>query len=130
VLLTIVLAIVITSIGQDAAVTQAVSLVLIGAALLLALHLADVHPQTERLAAILVVVGLLIGLLSSLPAVTFVPGSLGLVVGAVLIAATSVILAMRLVENPEVTLQTIIGALCTTNARNLRSGAWVRRLPR
>src|SRR6516164_4731916 len=78
VLLTIVLAIVITSIAQDAAVTQAVSLVLIGAALLRALHIADVHPQTERLAAILVVVGLLIGLLSSLPAVTFVPGSLGL----------------------------------------------------
>jgi hypothetical protein len=112
VLLTIVLAIVIGSVGQYAALTQSISLILIGAALLLALRTADVHPRTLRTAAILVVLALLIGLLSSLPAVRFVPASLVLVIGAALIAATSVILAQRLVQNPQVTRQAIIGALC------------------
>jgi hypothetical protein len=112
VLLTIVLAIVIASIGQSGALTQSVSLALISASLLLALRTADVLPRTQRRAAVLVGFALLIGLLSSLPAVTFVPGSLVLVIGAALIAATSVVLAERLIRNPEVTRQTIVGAVC------------------
>jgi hypothetical protein len=112
VLLTIVLAIVIASLGQANALYQWLSLLLIGAALLLALRTAEVHPRTQRLAAILVGVALIVGLLSSLPLITFVSSSLVLVIGATLIAATSIVLAGRLVRNPEVTRQTIVGALC------------------
>jgi hypothetical protein len=111
VLLTIVLAIVIASLGEASPFSQWVSLLLIGAALLLALRTAEVHPRTQRLAAVLVGIALVVGLLSSLPSLTFVPASLVLVIGAVLIAATSIVLAGRLVRNPEVTLQTIVGAL-------------------
>jgi hypothetical protein len=112
VLLTIVLAIVIASLGQLSPVSEWVSLLLIGAALLLALRTAEVHPRTQRLAAALVGIALVVGLLSSLPLMTFVPGSLVLVIGATLIAATSIVLAGRLVQNPEVTRQAIVGALC------------------
>jgi hypothetical protein len=112
VLLAIVLAILIASVGQNGALTQSVSLILIGAALLLALRAADVHPRTQRVAVVLVVAALLVALLSSLPVVTFVPASLVLVIGAALIAATSVVLAQRLLQNPEVTRQAILGALC------------------
>jgi hypothetical protein len=112
VLLTIVLAIIVGSVGQYRPLTQSLSLILIGAALLLALRTAEVHPRIRRRAAVVVVVALLIGLLSSVPAVTFVPASLVLLIGAMLIAATSLVLAERLVQNPEVTRQTIIGALC------------------
>jgi hypothetical protein len=112
VLLTIVFAIVIASLGESSALTQWVSLLLIGAALLLALRTAEVRPRTQRLAAVLVAVALVVGLLSSLPSLTFVPASLVLIIGAILIAATSVVLAGRLVRNPEVTRQTIVGALC------------------
>jgi hypothetical protein len=112
VLLTIVLAIVIASLGEGGALTQWLSLLLIGAALLLALRTAEVHPRTQRLVAVLVGIALVVGLLSSLPSMTFVPASLVLVIGAVLIAATSIVLAGRLVRNPEVTRQTIVGALC------------------
>jgi hypothetical protein len=112
VLLTIVLAIVIASLGQGGPLSQWVSLLLISAALLLALRTAEVHPRTQRLAAVLVGIALVVGLLSSLPALTFVPASLVLVIGAALIAATSIVLAGRLVRNPEVTRQTIVGALC------------------
>ena len=111
-LLAIVLAILIASIGTQSELTQSVSLILIGAALLLALRTAEVRPRTRRWAAVLVVVALVVGLLSGLPAVGFVPAGLFLVIGAVLIAATSIILAERLVQNPEVTRQTIVGALC------------------
>jgi hypothetical protein len=112
VLVTIILAIVMASLGQGGALTQSVSFVLIGAALLLALRTADVDPRTRRWATVLVGIALVIGLLSSLPAVNIVPASLVLLIGAVLIAATSIILAGRLVRNPEVTHQTIIGAVC------------------
>jgi hypothetical protein len=112
VLLTIVLAILVASLGQYRVFTQGLALILIGVALLLALRTADVHPRILRRAAVVVFVALLIGLLSSLPAVSFVPASVFLLIGAMLIAATSVVLAERLVQNPEVTRQTIIGALC------------------
>jgi hypothetical protein len=112
VLLAITLSIVIASLGEGGALTQSVSLILLGAALLLALRTAEVHPVTRRWAAVLVVIALVFGLFSSLPSATFVPASLVLVIGAVLIAATSIVLAERLVRNPEVTLQTIVGALC------------------
>jgi len=112
VLLTIVLAIVIASLGQGGPLSQWVSLLLIGVALLLALRTAEVHPRTQRLAAVLVGIALAFGLLSSLPSISFVPASLVLIIGAVLIAATSVVLAGRLVQNPEVTRQAIVGALC------------------
>jgi hypothetical protein len=112
VLLTIVLAIVIASSGQPTPLTQSMSLILIGAALLLALRTAEVHRRTRRFVAAFVIVALIIGLLSSLPTVSIVPASLVLVIGAVLIGATSFILAERLVYNSEVTRQTIIGALC------------------
>jgi hypothetical protein len=92
--------------------TQSMSLILISAALLLALRTAQVPSWTMRRAATLVLLALLAGLLSSLPAVTFVPAGLIIVIGAVLIAATSIVLSQRLVQNPEVTLQTIVGALC------------------
>ncbi|HEY1297314.1 MAG TPA: potassium channel family protein [Chloroflexota bacterium] len=110
-LLTIALAIIIASVGPSGALIQFVSLALIGAALLLALRTAEVRPRTLRLVAVLVVIALAVGLLSSLQSVHFVPASLVLVIGAVLIAATSIVLAERLVRNPEVTLQTIMGAL-------------------
>jgi hypothetical protein len=112
VLLTIVLSIMVAALGQYRPLTQSVSLILIGIALLLALRTAEVHPRIRRRAAVVVVVALVIGLFSSLPGVGFVPGSLVLVIGALLIAATSIVLAERLIQNPEVTRQTIIGALC------------------
>jgi hypothetical protein len=112
VLLTIVLAILIASVGQSQVLTQTVSLILISAALLLALRTAQVPPQTMRRASALVTSAMFIGLLSSFPAITFVPASLIIVIGALLIAATSIVLSQRLVQNPEVTLQTIVGALC------------------
>jgi hypothetical protein len=112
VLLTIVLAIVIASLGQNGPLAQWVSLLLIGAALLLALRTAEVRPQTRRLATVLVGLALIVGLASGLPSMTFVSASLVLVIGAILIAATSIVLAERLVRNPEVTRQTIVGALC------------------
>jgi hypothetical protein len=112
VLLTIVLAIAVASIGQYVVLTQSVSLILIGASLLLALRTAEVHTRTRRTAAGLVVVALIVGLLSGVESVGFVPTSLVFLIGATLIAATSFILAERLVRNPEVTRQTIIGALC------------------
>jgi hypothetical protein len=112
VLLTITLAIVIASLSQAGPFSQWVSLLLIGVALLLALRTAEVHPRTQRLASVLIAIALVVGLLSSLPLITIVAGSLILVIGAALIAATSIVLAARLVRNPEVTLQTIVGALC------------------
>jgi hypothetical protein len=112
VLLTIVLAIVIASVGENGTLTLTIALILISAALLLGLRIAQVPPRAQRSAALLVALALIVGLLSSLPAVTFVPASLVIVIGAVLIAATSIVLAQRLVHNPEVTRETIVGALC------------------
>ncbi|MBV9323783.1 MAG: hypothetical protein JO352_08365 [Chloroflexi bacterium] len=112
VLLAIVLAILIASVVQGGALAQSVSLILIGAALLLALRTAEVSRRTRRSAAVLVVIALIVGSLSSLPSVRFVPAGVVLVIGAILIAATSIVLAERLVQNPDVTRQTIVGALC------------------
>jgi len=112
VLVTILAAILIASIGQSGPLTQAVSLILISTALVLALRTAEIPRRSLRRSVVLVAVALAIGLLSSIPAVTFVPASLVLVIGAALIAATSYVLAERLVRNPEVTRHTIIGALC------------------
>ena len=112
VLLTIVLAIVIASIGPSSALTQSVSLILISVALLLALRTADIPRRSLRRSVVVIGCALAIGLLASIPSVTFVPASLVLVIGAALIAATSIVLAERLVHDAEVTRQTIIGALC------------------
>jgi hypothetical protein len=112
VLLTIVLAIVIASLGQSRLLTQSVSLILISTSLLLALRTAQVPSWTMRRATVLVAIALAIGLLSGSSVVSSVPESLVLIIGAILIASTSLVLAQRLVRNPEVTLQTIVGALC------------------
>jgi hypothetical protein len=109
VLLAIVLAIVILVAAGDAALGRFLALVVLAAAMLLALRTAQVPDQMQRRAAILVglaVMSALASLLTSRVAI-----GLENMLILVLVGITPIVLARRLVQNPEVTVQTLLGAL-------------------
>jgi hypothetical protein len=110
VLLAIVLAIIILAAAGDAALGRFLVVVVLAAALLLALRTAQVPGRLQRRAAILVglaVVGALAALLTDRVTIG-VENALTLL----LIGVTPIVLARRLVRNPDVTAQSLLGALC------------------
>jgi hypothetical protein len=112
VLLAIVLAILIVSVGKGGALGRLVALLVLASALLLALRTAQVPRRLQRRAAILVGLAVLVGVGSILANRALVPGGLDTLITSLLVAGTAVVLARRLVWNPEVTGQTLLGAVC------------------
>jgi hypothetical protein len=110
VLVTIVLAILIITFAADNTLTRFVAMAVLGAALLLALRSAQAAPRLQRRAVALIGIALLGGLYAVLTgrATYDFSGVLTLV----LVGLTSVVLAARLVRNPEVNVQSLIGAAC------------------
>jgi hypothetical protein len=104
VLLAIVLAIVVLAAAGDTDLGRIVALVVLAAALLLALRIADVPVRTQRRATVLVAVALASALAAPLTgrATTGFENALSLV----FVGLTPVVLANRLVQNPDVTAQT------------------------
>jgi ion channel len=110
ILLAIVALIAVTAIAGDNALGRFVALVILAAALLLALRDAPVPSPVRRLAqavAILAVLAELVALVSG-----GTPPVFTLVLTLLLVGVTPVILVRRLVRNPEVTTQSLVGALC------------------
>jgi Ion channel len=110
VLLAIVLAIIVIAASSDGPVDRFLGLVVLAAALLLALRAAQVPRRMFRSAIVLIVLALAGGLAALLtgrgtPAFT---GALTLIV----VGLTPIVLATRLVRNPEVTAESLIGAVC------------------
>jgi hypothetical protein len=110
VLTTIILAILVLSFAPNTTITRFLAIVILGAALLLALRSAQASPRLVRQAAALLGIAAI--------------GSLGAVVTGrdtsefsssvtlILVGLTPVVLATRLVRNPEVNAQSLIGAAC------------------
>jgi hypothetical protein len=110
VLLAIILAILIIVFAPDTTITRFLATVIVGAALLLALRSAQASPRLVRHATALLGVAAV--------------GALGAVVTGrdtnefstsltlILVGLTPVVLAARLVRNPEVSAQSLIGAAC------------------
>jgi Ion channel len=110
VLLAIVLAVSIISFAPDTATTRFLALVVLGAALLLALRTSRVSSQVERRAAMLV--GLAV--IAALGALVTGRGTPEFTAGLtlILVGLTPIVLATRLVRNPEVTTESLLGAAC------------------
>jgi voltage-gated potassium channel len=110
VLLAIVLAILIIVFTPDGTVPRFLALFVLGAALLLALRTAEAPPRVQRYAA--GIVGLAsIGAIGSLVTDRGTP-EFAATLTLVLVGLTPLVLASRLVRNPEVTGQSLIGAAC------------------
>jgi hypothetical protein len=109
VLLAIVLAIIILSAAGNAA-GRFLALLVLAAALLLALRTARVPARTQRQAAVLVGLALLSALAATIT--SRVPTSFENTLTLVLVGSISLVLAQRLVQNPDVTTESLLGALC------------------
>jgi hypothetical protein len=112
VLLALVLVIVITAAASGATLPPGrfLSMVLLSSALLLALRLAQAPVRTQRIAGVLVGITL-VGALAML----FddrIPTGFHNLLSLVLVGATPVVLARRLVQNSDVSGQSVLGALC------------------
>jgi hypothetical protein len=105
-----VLAILIVTFAPDSDITRFAAMAVLGAALLLALRSAEAPLRIQRQAVAMIGIALIGGLGVLLTGrATF---ELNGVLTLVLVGLTSVILAARLVRNPEVTAQSLIGAAC------------------
>ena len=109
-LLAIVLAIVIIVFTPDGTGPRILALIVLAAALLLALRTAEAPPRLQRRAAALVGLAL-IGAIGSLVAGRGTP-EFTAALTLVLVGLTPLVLAARLVRNPEVNGQSLIGAAC------------------
>jgi len=110
VLIAIVLTIVMLTAGYASPLGRFLALVMLAAALLLALRAARAPRLMQRRGAVLVGLAVAGGIVS-----TFTDSGLGAfdqLVDFVLIAVTPVVLARRLVRKPDVTRDSIIGAVC------------------
>ncbi len=110
VLATIVLAIIIVTFAPDTNVTRFVAMAVLGAALLLALRSAQAAPRLQRQAVALIGIALIggLGALVTGRGTSEFSSTLTLI----LVGLTPVVLATRLVRNPEVNAQSLIGAAC------------------
>ena len=110
VLITIILAILVIAFAPDTTFTRFLSTVIVGAALLLALRSAQASPRLVRQAT--AILGLAaIGALGA--AVTGRnTNEFSTTLTLILVGLTPVVLATRLVRNPEVNAQSLIGAAC------------------
>jgi hypothetical protein len=111
VLLAIVLAIFIVSVGKGGALGSLVALALLASALLLALRTAQVPHRQQRRAAALIGLSVLVGA-GSIAANRSLVSGLDTLITSLLVAGTAIVLSRRLVQNPEVTGQTLLGAVC------------------
>src|SRR5262245_53854251 len=110
VLLAIVVAMIVIAAVGDTPVGRFLGVGAIAAALLLAQRAAAIHPRHQFRATILAVVavgGSLLALVTGRGAPGFTGG-----VMLLLVALTPIVLATRLLRNPDVTAQSLIGALC------------------
>jgi hypothetical protein len=110
VLLAIVVAMIVIAAIGDTPVGRFLAVAVIAAALLLALRAAAIAPRHNLRATILAAVAVG-GSLVALATGASTPGFTGGVM-LLLVALTPIVLATRLVRNPEVTAQSLIGALC------------------
>jgi hypothetical protein len=110
VLLAIVGAIFIIVFTPDGTAARLLALIVLAAALLLALRTAQAPPRAQRYAAALVGLAL-IGALGSLVAGRGTP-EFTAALTLVLVGLTPLVLAARLVRNPEVNGQSLVGAAC------------------
>jgi len=110
VLLAIVVAMVVIAAYGDLPAGRFLAVAVIAAALLLALRAAEVPPRHHFRAMVLAVVAI-VGALVALVTGRGTPGFTGAVM-LLLVVLTPVVLATRLLRKPEVTAQSLIGALC------------------
>jgi Ion channel len=110
VLLAIVVAILIIVFTPDGTTPRLLALIVLGAALLLALRTAEAPPRLQRRATAVVVLAL-IGSMASMVTNGGTP-EFTAALTLVLVGLTPLVLATRLVRNPEVTAQSLVGAAC------------------
>jgi hypothetical protein len=110
VLLAIVASIGVIALASDSALGRLIALVILAAALLLALRDAHVPKPVQRLAQAIAVLAVLAEAVALVAG--GVPPAFTLILTLVLVGVTPVILGRRLVWNPEVTGQSLVGALC------------------
>jgi hypothetical protein len=110
VLAAIILAILIITFAPDTTITRFLSIVVVGAALLLALRSAQVPPRLMRQATALLGIAAIGALGATVTGGDTNEFSTALTL--ILVGLTPVVLATRLVRNPEVNAQSLIGAAC------------------
>lgn len=96
----------------DSAWARALTSGLMGVTLLLTLHASDVSPRVQRAVAVLVIAGVAVAVASAFTGEDDARRGLSTAVGVLFVLVAPVAIARRLRSHAEITMRTIMGAVC------------------